>query len=91
MILTDKEIVDIEIRWAQATQGPYKRGKAGGIVSNYPIEDCLGGSDEIEYYGGYLIAESITPKNGEFLAASWLDIKNLIETIRTERREWNEK
>jgi len=91
LVLTDKEIREIERRLNDATPGPYMVGKTGGsVVTDNPIDGCLGGSDAISYYGGYLIAESITPKNSRFLAGSWQDIKNLLETIRTERRENND-
>ena len=45
------------------TPGPWRRGKWGGsIVADYPV--CtIHGADEIEYYGGHLIAESVAPQN----------------------------
>lgn len=87
MILTDREINAIEKRLNEATNGPYRIGTNGGLVSDHPVAGGASGSGDIEYYGGYLIAESITFKNNMFLSNAWQDIKNLIETIRTERSE----
>jgi len=86
VILTDREIFEIEKRLNEATKGPYRTGIRGGLVSDHPVVGGASGSGDIEYYGGYLIAESITFKNNTFLAHTWQDIKNLIETIKTERR-----
>jgi len=88
MVLTEQELHEIECRLKAATLGPYKIGKTGGcIISDYPIKNCLMVGDELNYYGGHLIAESITLDNSVFLASAWQDIKNMLETIRTERRE----
>lgn len=66
---------------AQHTPGPIREGKAGtnSIVSDNPVPG-MGGSDCIEYYGGHLIGESITPSNRRRLVACW----NACEGIPTE-------
>jgi hypothetical protein len=52
------------------TPGPWRIGKQGGsVVADIPIPE-IGGSDCIEYYGGHLVAESITPSNAKLIAAA---------------------
>jgi hypothetical protein len=57
-------------------QGPWKRGKGSettlcAVVAESPTPGS-GGSDqdEVEYYGGHLIAESIAPQNWDVVAAA---------------------
>lgn len=52
------------------TPGPWRRGKQGGsVVADVPVPQ-MGGSDAVEYYGGHLVAESITPSNAKLIAAA---------------------
>lgn len=52
------------------TPGPWRRGKQGGsVVADVPVPE-MGGSDAVEYYGGHLVAESITPSNAKLIAAA---------------------
>lgn len=52
------------------TGGEWKSGKiAGTVVSDKPAPGMLGG-DYSEYYGGYLIAESIAKSNVPVLSAA---------------------
>ncbi|KVN25599.1 hypothetical protein WJ63_15835 [Burkholderia pyrrocinia] len=46
--------------------------KRGCVVTDVPIPGCIGGGfDDVEHYGGYLIAESIyRPADGRVLAAA---------------------
>ncbi|WP_186211269.1 hypothetical protein [Burkholderia gladioli] len=46
--------------------------KSGCVVTDVPIPGCVGGGfDDVEHYGGYLIAESIyRPADGHVLAAA---------------------
>jgi hypothetical protein len=38
----------------------------GSVVADEPVPE-IKGSDVVEYYGGHLIAESIAPRNAEFI------------------------
>lgn len=80
-ILSLTDLHEIEKRLKNATKGPYRVGRAHTVVADYPVP-AIKGSDEVEYYGGYLIGESISPENSEFLAHSWQDIANLIVEVR---------
>ena len=51
------------------TPGPWKIGRCGSVVADEPINE-ISGSDDVEYYGGYLIAESIAKKNATLIAAA---------------------
>lgn len=52
------------------TRGPWRIGKQGGsVVADYPVPG-MNGSDATDYYGGHLIAESITPSNAKLIAAA---------------------
>jgi hypothetical protein len=77
------ELRKIEWRCWNATAGPWRADKAGGgVVSDTPVRDGPMGSDDLEYYGGHLIAESITAKNREFIAHARTDIPKLIAEVR---------
>lgn len=54
------------------TPGPWREGKDnyGGIVADYPIEGGCLGTDDVEHYGGYLVAESVAPCNKPLIAAA---------------------
>ena len=55
---------------AQHTPGPWRVGKSGGsVVADQPITG-MAGSDHVDYYGGHLVAESITPSNARLIAAA---------------------
>ena len=51
------------------TPGPWRVGACGSVVADHPIPE-LSGSDEVEYYGGHLVAESIAPQNMALIAAA---------------------
>lgn len=51
------------------TKGPWRVGRAGAVVADHPVPG-MSGSGDIEYYGGHLIAESVTKENAPVLAAS---------------------
>jgi hypothetical protein len=51
-----------------ATPGPW-RVKGNAVIADAPAPG-IGGSDDITYYGGHLIAESINPPNAILIAAT---------------------
>ncbi len=70
------------------TPGPWRVGKCSSsmavVVADFPVPE-ISGSDEIEYYGGHLIAESITPANARLAAAApdmYEALKNYISVSR---------
>jgi hypothetical protein len=63
------------------TRGPFRVGRhAGCVVADHPVPN-VGGSDDVEYYGGHMIAESIARQNAPMLAASW-DLYEALEMVR---------
>ena len=51
------------------TKTPWRIGKPsqmGSIVADEPVPE-IRGSDAVSHYGGHLIAESIAPRNAEFI------------------------
>lgn len=52
------------------TPGPWRKGKWGGSVVANHRAPRVAGSDEVEFYGGHLIAESIAPQNIPLIAAA---------------------
>lgn len=53
----------------QHTKTPWRVGaptQMGCVVADEPVPE-IGGSDAVFYYGGHLIAESIAPRNAEFI------------------------
>lgn len=63
-------------------KGPIRIGRDGSIVSDDQGAHVAGG-DHVDYYGGYLVAESITPSNARRLVACW----NAFDGIPTEKIE----
>ncbi|KGS75401.1 hypothetical protein X947_5375 [Burkholderia pseudomallei MSHR7334] len=65
--------------------------KSGCVVTDVPIPGCVGGGfDDVEHYGGYLIAESIArPADARVLAASrrLLAVAQTIVRIDNERAQ----
>lgn len=60
------------------TQGPWRVGRDGGcIVADHPVPG-MGGSDDVAYYGGHLIAESVIGSNAPILAAA----PDLLDSVR---------
>ena len=52
------------------TKGPWRvNERLLTIVSDEPCTDVLG-AENVEHYGGYLIAESIAPRNLSIIAAA---------------------
>lgn len=49
------------------TATPWRIGKScGSVVADEPVPE-VSGAEDVAYYGGYLIAESIAPRNAEFI------------------------
>ncbi len=44
------------------TRGPWRAGRGGCVVSDHPVPE-VGGSDHTAYYGGHMVAESISASN----------------------------
>ena len=60
------------------TPGPWQIGKNfGSVVCDTPVPG-ISGSDDTEYYGGHLIAESVTEANARLIAAA----PELLEALR---------
>ena len=62
------------------TAGPWRAsigGKFAIVVGDYPVPG-IKGSDEVSYYGGHLIAESVAPQNARLIAAA----PDLLATVR---------
>ncbi|MBW3797775.1 hypothetical protein GPK29_11700 [Aeromonas hydrophila] len=64
------------------TKGLLRVGKNGAVVADAPVPE-ISGSDAVEYYGGHLVAESITPANARRIVACW----NLLHEFDTEAIE----
>lgn len=56
----------------QHTKTPWRVGapsQMGSVVADEPVHE-IKGSEAVEYYGGHLIAESIAPRNAEFIVCA---------------------
>lgn len=52
------------------TRGPWRRGKCcASVVADFAAPG-VPGSDATDYYGGHLIAESVSPSNLDVIAAA---------------------
>ncbi|MEE9710057.1 hypothetical protein [Aeromonas caviae] len=64
------------------TKGMLRVGHSGAVVADHPVPE-MSGSDAVEYYGGHLVAESVTAANARRLAACW----NLLDGYDTKELE----
>ena len=64
------------------TKGLLRVGHSGAVVADHPVPE-MSGSDAVEYYGGHLVAESVTAANARRLAACW----NLLDGYDTKELE----
>lgn len=55
-------------RIEQHTKEPWRTGRHGCVVADEPVLE-IGGSDDVEYYGGHLICESVTLRNARRIVA----------------------
>lgn len=74
------KLAEIRNRLNNATPGPWRKGSAATVVSDYPVPG-INGSDAVEYFGGHLIGESISEPNREFISHAWQDIKDLLDLL----------
>jgi hypothetical protein len=52
------------------TPGPWRLGNGDTIVADMPITGGALGTDDVAYYGGHLIGESVAPCNRSIIAAA---------------------
>lgn len=64
------------------TKGLLRVGHSGAVVADHPVPE-MSGSDAVEYFGGHLVAESVTAANARRLAACW----NLLDGYDTKELE----
>lgn len=50
------------------TKEPWRLGRPGTVVADEPVPD-MGGADDVEYYGGHCVAESIVERNARRIVA----------------------
>ena len=55
---------------SEHTKGLLRVGHSGAVVADHPIPE-MSGSDAVEYYGGHMVAESVTAANARRLVACW--------------------
>jgi len=68
----------------QHTKTPWRVGaptQMGSVVADEPVPE-IGGSDAVFYYGGHLIAESIAPRNAEFIVRACNAHDQLVSAAR---------
>lgn len=75
------DLAEIEARGAKATPPPWRAG-AGTVVSDAPIKGGVSGTGDVEYYGGFLIGETIQKSNAEWIANARQDMERLCRAVR---------
>jgi len=69
------------------TKTPWRVGnpnKMGSVVADEPVPE-IGGSEDVDYYGGHLIAESIAPRNAAFIVRACNAHELLVEALNEAR------
>ncbi|MCF5912106.1 hypothetical protein [Aeromonas veronii] len=64
------------------TNGLLRVGKGHAVVADHPVPE-MSGSDALDYYGGHMVAESVTAANARRIVACW----NLLDGYTTEELE----
>lgn len=64
------------------TKGLLRVGKGHAVVADHPVPE-MSGSDALDYYGGHMVAESVTAANARHIVACW----NLLDGYATEELE----
>lgn len=59
------------------TPGPWRIGNGSFIISDHPAPGITG-SDDVQYYGGHLICESVSQANARLIAAA----PDLLEALK---------
>jgi len=68
----------------QHTKTPWRVGapsQMGSVVADEPVPE-IKGSEAVEHYGGHLIAESIAPRNAEFIVRACNSHDQLIAAVQ---------
>lgn len=64
------------------TKGLLRVGKGHAVVADHPVPE-MSGSDALDYYGGHMVAESVTAANARRIVACW----NLLDGYPTKELE----
>jgi len=67
---------------SENTKGLLRVGKGHAVVADHPVPE-MSGSDALDYYGGHMVAESVTAANARRIVACW----NLLHEFDTEAIE----
>lgn len=54
---------------ATHTKGPWRIGKGRSVVADVPVPE-MRGSEAVDFYGGHMVAESVTALNQPIIAAA---------------------
>lgn len=68
----------------QHTKTPWRVGnpsQMGSVVADEPVPEVRG-SDAVSHYGGHLIAESIAPRNAEFIVRACNSYDQLVALLK---------
>lgn len=55
---------------SEHTKGLLRVGKGHAVVADHPVPE-MSGSDALDYYGGHMVAESVTAGNARRIVACW--------------------
>lgn len=55
---------------SEHTKGLLRVGRPGAVVADHPVPE-MSGSDALDYYGGHMVAESVTAANARRIVACW--------------------
>lgn len=67
---------------ANHTATPWRVGRKGCVVADVPVPG-MGGNDDVAYYGGHMVAESVTEANAAFIVKVVNLHEQLVAALRT--------
>ncbi|MCP1118897.1 hypothetical protein [Robbsia andropogonis] len=68
------------------TPEPWRVGRPGTVVSSHPVNG-MAGSDDITYYEGHMVAESVVPENAKRIVQCVNLFDELVGAVASELAE----
>lgn len=88
MPITSEQLDALENLAKAATPGPWRVGKGYAVVCDPHHPRAISGAEDVEYYGGGLVGESIQPSDSAYIAAASPDVALRLVSILRAALTW---